>query len=105
MAVRVTPGRIPVPAAAAYELAPLTAAEQPFLPGLGGVVAGILEWDPASGGQASVPVPIEWSQVSTACTCPASPRIMHRQWLGPAREDVNHICNSIHLASEVHASL
>ena len=70
VAVTVVRGRIPVPAAVAYVLAPLTYAAEPFLPGVGGVVTGTLSWDPAEGGQLIVPVPIEWSQVSLSLIMP-----------------------------------
>lgn len=62
--VTVVRGRIPVPAAVAYMLAPLTYAAEPFLPGVGGLVTGSLAWDPAAGRQLTLPVPIDWSQVS-----------------------------------------
>ena len=68
ISVAVAPGRVPVPAAVAYELQPLTPALQPFLPGVGGSVAGFLTYDPArdSSGSVSLPVPILWQQVGLA---------------------------------------
>ena len=63
IAVTVTAGRIPALASVAYVLSPLTATVDPFLAGLAGSVSGVLAWDPVDGGQTSVPVPIDWSQV------------------------------------------
>lgn len=63
MPITMTGGRIPTPGAVHYTIAPQTPAAQPFLPSVNGSLAGTLRWDPARGGNTSLAVPIEWSQV------------------------------------------